>query len=375
MLSVFCSPCRYTQGPNATASLGQEMVTLGLRGPALIVAEPHAVQLLSDTWAESLGKAAIHYRVHAFGGESTVAEVERVKVAAQRIEARVILGAGGGKALDTARAAAADLALPFVSCPTVASTDAPTSALSVIYTEQSMFQELRIFGRNPDLVLVDTRVIAEGPPRMLVAGMGDAMSTFFEARTAVETQSLNMRRGAPTQAAFALAELCYRTLLSDGVDALRAAEAHVVTPAFERVVEANTLLSGLGFESGGLAAAHSIHNGLTAAPETHELLHGEKVAFGVLVQLVLEGRPRQEREEVLTFFAEVGLPMTLADLGLDDVSPETLQRIADLATAAGESIHNEPFEVQPKMVADAILAADALGREWKQSTERYAEVF
>lgn len=375
MLSIFCSPSRYTQGPNATASLGQEMTTLGLRGPALIVAGQHPMRLLSDTWAESLGKAAIRYSIHAFGGESTAAEVERAKAAAQRLGARVILGAGGGKVLDTARAAAADLGLPFVSCPTVASTDAPTSALSVIYTEQRLFQELRIFGRNPDLVLVDTRIIAEGPPRLLVAGMGDAMSTFFEARTAVETQSPNMRRGVPTQAAFALAELCYRTLLTDGVDALRAVEAHVVTPALERVIEANTLLSGLGFESGGLAAAHSVHNGLTAAAETHELLHGEKVAFGVLVQLVLEGRPRQDREDVLTFYSEVGLPMTLADLGLPDIAPETLQQIAEFATAPGESIHNEPFEVRPQMVADAILAADALGREWKQTAERYAETF
>jgi glycerol dehydrogenase len=115
-------------------------------------------------------------------------------------------------------------------------------------------------------VLVDTQVIAQGPRRLLVAGMGDALATWFEARTCLAGHVKNIRGGASTQSALALAELCYRMLLEDGADALRGVQAQVVTPALERLVEANTLLSGLGFESSGLAAAHAVHNGLTAAP-------------------------------------------------------------------------------------------------------------
>src|SRR5262245_40945384 len=133
----------------------------------------------------------------------------------------------------------------------------------LIYTEEDVFQEYRIYGRNPDLVLVDTQVIAKSPPRLLVAGMGAALATWFQAKTSVDGNIKNMRGGASTQSALALAELCYRTLLSDGGDALSAVREKVVTPALERVVEANTLLSGLEFESSGLAAAHAIHNGLT----------------------------------------------------------------------------------------------------------------
>ena len=81
----------------------------------------------------------------------------------------------------------------------------------------------------------------------------------------------NLRGGLSTQSALALAKLCYRTLLADGADALRSVQAQVVTPALERLVEANTLLSGIGFESSGLAAAHAIHNGLTTASATHDL--------------------------------------------------------------------------------------------------------
>jgi glycerol dehydrogenase len=342
------------------------MAALGLEGPVLIIAGKTVIGRLAETWASSLGEAKLQHAVHRFGGECSLAEIERVKSAARECAARTIVGAGGGKVLDTARAAAADLALPVVNCPTVASSDAPCSALSVIYTEEGVFQEYRFYRKNPDLVLVDTQVIAQAPPRLLVAGMGDALATWFEARTCVAGSVKNMRGGGSSQSALALAELCYRTLLADGAAALHAVTTQVVTPAFERLVEANTLLSGLGFESSGLAAAHAVHNGLTAAHQTHPYFHGEKVAFGLLVQLVLEGAPRATVAEVLGFSAEVGLPITLAGIGLDQLTRDQLEPIARRATATGETIHNEPFEVTPEMVADAILAADALGRAWQK---------
>jgi glycerol dehydrogenase len=342
------------------------MATLGMEGPALIVAGRSARSLLSEVWRTSLGEVGIAYHVHAFGGECSASEIERVKGAVREATARVIIGAGGGKVLDTARAAAADFNLPVVNCPTVASSDAPCSALSVVYTDDGSFEQYRIYRKNPDLVLVDTQVIAQSPPRLLVAGMGDALATWFEAKTCVDGNIKNMRGGASTQTALALAELCYRTLLNDGADALRAVQIQVVTPSLDRLVEANTLLSGLGFESSGLAAAHAIHNGLTAVPPTHAFLHGEKVAFGVLVQLMLEGKQRSLVDQVLGFAADVGLPMTLAEVGLGDMTGEMLNRIATRSTAKGETIHNEPFEVRPEIVSDAIRAADATGRAWKQ---------
>jgi glycerol dehydrogenase len=366
MLTVFCSPSRYTQGRNATLSLGKEMATLGLSGPALIVAGNSAIRFLSETWRLSLGEAGFAWQIHRFGGECSIAEIERAKRQAREQGARVIIGAGGGKVLDTARAVAADLDLPVVNCPTVASSDAPCSALSVIYTEDGAVLEYRIYGKNPELVLVDTGVIAQSPSRLLVAGMGDALATWFEAKTCSDGNVRNMRGGGSSESALALAELCYRILLRDGVEALAALRDQTPTLALERLVEANTLLSGLGFESSGLAAAHAVHNGLTAVPQTHSYFHGEKVAYGVLVQLVLEKKSQALIEEVLDFATRVGLPTTLAAIGLADMTSEMLDRIAARSTAAGETIHNEPFRVEPAMVADAIRDADALGREWHQ---------
>lgn len=365
MHSVFCSPSRYTQGKNATEILGAEMVRLGLPGPAFIVSGRSAQRLLAGAWERTFREANLRHLVVSFGGECSLAEIERLKQAATRERAGAIVGAGGGKVLDAARAVAADLGLPVVNCPTVASSDAPCSALSVIYTAEGVFQEYRFYRQNPDLVLVDTQVIAQSPPRLLSAGMGDALATWFEAKTCVDGCVRNMRGGASTQSALALANLCYRILLDDGTEALSAVRTQVVTPALERLVEANTLLSGLGFESSGLAAAHAVHNGLTAAHATHPFLHGEKVAYGLLVQLVLEGKPRRVVEEVLGFATQVGLPITLADIGLADAPRELCRQVAERATAPGETIHNEPFEVRSDMVADALLAADALGRAWK----------
>ena len=170
MLSVFCSPGRYTQGRGATAALGREMTALGLEGPALLIAGKTVISRLADTWKSSLTEAGIHHEVFRFAGACSPAEIERVKAVARQCAARTIVGAGGGKVLDTARAVAADLGLPVVNCPTVASSDAPCSALSVIYTEEGVFQEYRFYRKNPDLVLVDTQVIAQAPPRLLTAG-------------------------------------------------------------------------------------------------------------------------------------------------------------------------------------------------------------
>ena len=160
---------------------------------------------------------------------------------AKEVGADAIVGVGGGKTLDTAKAVAHPAALPLVLVPTIASTDAPTSSLSVIYDDDGAFLEYRFYGRNPDVVLVDTTVIARAPVRFLVAGIGDGLSTFFEADASSTTRKPAMAGGPPLLAAKTLARLCY-----------------------------DTLLSGLGFDSGGLAAAHSIHNGLTVLHETHE---------------------------------------------------------------------------------------------------------
>ena len=160
----------------------------------------------------------------------------------------------------------------------------------------------------------------------------------------------------------ALAELCFDTLMEEGVKAKLALEAGACTEAVERIIEANTLLSGIGFESGGLAGAHAIHNGFTVLEECHSMYHGEKVAFGTITQLVLENVPTDELEDIIDFCIELGLPVTLKELGITDPTPEKIMAVAEAACAPTDTIHNMPFEVTPESVAAAILAADRYGR-------------
>jgi glycerol dehydrogenase len=362
MLSVFCAPSRYVQGRDATLSLGSEMKKLGLTGQVFILASRSAKKLLERVWAETFRESGSPYSIYDFGGECSRKEIDAAKAKASASGAKVVVGAGGGKVLDAARAVASELDLPIVNCPTLASSDAPCSALSVVYTPDGQFESYIFYKRNPDMVLVDTTVIAMAPPRYLVAGMGDALATWFEAQTVIEAKKKNQLGGATTISAAALAHLCFETLINDGLTALRSVESKVVTPALERLVEANTLLSGLGFESGGLAIAHSVHNGLTTVPQTHRFMHGEKVAFGLLVQLIAEGKPQILIDQIIMFCANVGLPICLADIGIKQLNEEVLRSIAERAAAPGETAHNSPFEVTPRLIADAIVSADALGR-------------
>ncbi|MBF0552258.1 MAG: iron-containing alcohol dehydrogenase, partial [Deltaproteobacteria bacterium] len=218
---------------------------------------------------------------------------------------------------------------------------------------------------NPSIVLVDMNIIAHAPSRFLVAGMGDGLATWFEARSCERTQSTNECGGLSLMTGLHLARLCYETLLNNGVSAKIANDAHVVTPALNSIAEANILLSGIGFESSGLAAAHAIHNGLTALNETHSYYHGEKVAFGVLTGLHLTAALPEEVERVYSFCENVGLPTTLADIGLQQTDRVRLMKAAEKACAPGQSIHHEAGDITPEKVLDAMIMADALGRTRK----------
>ena len=141
---------------------------------------------------------------------------------------------------------------------------------------------------------------------------------------------------------------------------MASAEKGVVTKAFENVVEANTLLSGIGFESAGLAAAHAIHNGFTALTgDIHHLTHGEKVAYGTLTQLFLEDRPTEEIDKYIHFYQKINMPTTLEEIHLADASYDDLLAIGKQATMPDETMSEMPFEVTPEMVAQALIAVDS----------------
>ncbi|MEI7750906.1 MAG: glycerol dehydrogenase [Candidatus Omnitrophota bacterium] len=363
MLYAAVFPGRYIQGQNALYELGSEIAHLGKTG--FLICSPTVYKKVLPDLKPRLDDK-IKYHLAVFRGESTDAEIERLSIEAKKERCDVICGIGGGKTLDTAKAVACNLNLPVIIAPTIASTDAPTSALAVIYNEQGIYQRERVLKNNPNVVLVDTTVIADAPIRFLVSGMGDALSTFFEAESCRKKQAKNFAGFRGLLTGYAIAELCYKTLLTYGKLAKKSAETKVFSPALEYIVEANTLLSGIGFESCGIAAAHSIHNGFTVLPQTRAYYHGEKVAFGTLASLFLNERDKTTVDEVYNFCREIGLPVTLAELGLKDISDEAMMKVAEKACASGEFMGNEPVPVGPDDVFSAIKRADAYGRAQEQ---------
>jgi len=361
MIKIMIAPNRYIQGPRVLEETGKFISHLGSR--AFFIGGPTALSIVKEQIAESLDANSIEYQFEAFSGECTRTNAARLSEMARTFGADLVAGVGGGRVLDTAKAVAYELDSALVTIPTVASNDAPCSALSVQHKEDHTLDRFLILKRNPDVVLVDSKVIAGAPTRFFVSGMGDALATWFEAFTCTKSSAKNLPGGITTAAALNLARLCYDTLMEYGVSAKLAVDENAVTPAVERVIEANVLLSGLGFESAGLAAAHGIHEGLQILEGAEGALHGELVAFGTLAQLVMENYSREEIDRVLDFCNDVGLPVTLRQLGVTDRSPENLLKAAEVACLEGLTTHNSYFKIDPDLVLGAIIGANALGED------------
>jgi len=362
MLNKAVFPGKYIQGERALAELPALVELLGKKG--LILASPTSKNKILPAY---IGSSQSEWPdIEVFNGECCESEIKRVSAIIKTSHTDVLIGMGGGKTIDTVKIAADRAGIPVIVVPTIASTDAPCSGCAVIYSEDGVFESVYYQKMNPHVVLVDLNIMASAPTRFLVSGMGDALATWFEARSCKQTQSKNECGGYTTLAALNLARLCYDTLLKYGSEAKADNDNKNVSQALTYIVEANTLLSGIGFESSGLAAAHSIHNGLTVLKETHSFYHGEKVTFGVLTGLYLTGASADEMNTVYSFCEEIGLPTTFHDIGIINTSRENLLPAAIKTCAPTEGIHHEDMEVTPEKVLEAMIAADTMGRSRKK---------
>ncbi len=330
---VFVAPQRYIQGPGVIDDLGRYLSLVPAKRAALLMSE-RGIRSDGVRLVKGLESAGIEHVPSSFRGECSLEEIAVHVDALQGERVDCLIAAGGGKCLDAGKAVAFRLGVPVVIVPTLASNDAPCSAVTALYSPEGVSSGVEFYPINPAIVVVDTRIIAEAPERYLVAGVGDAMATWYEARVCMSNASAANTLGVrPTIASNAIGEACARTLFEQGVAAAQAVAAKTVNEALEAVVEANTLLSGLGFESGGIAAAHGVAQSYTNIPQVEaDFLHGELVAMGTLAQLMLESKP-EEATRVAEFFATVGLPIHLGQLSLDESAERELDLVAKNAMA------------------------------------------
>lgn len=361
MVREFISPSRYVQGKNVLFERIDLIKNLGDK--VLLLADDTVWDIVGQDFARVMEAEGLEVYREPFNGEASDEEVDRVAKLGQGKGSNIVIGLGGGKAIDAAKGIADEIGAATIITPTIASTDAPTSALSVMYSEDGNFTGYRFYKKNPDLVLVDTQVIANAPASFLADGIADASATYVEARANTQSNSTTMAGGRQTIAAVAIAEACRDTLFEYAHQALAAVEENIVTKAVEDIVEACTLLSGIGFESSGLSGAHAIHNAFTAVEgPVHEKTHGEKVAYGVLVQLYLENAPKEVLDKYIEFYQSINMPTTMAEINLDQHPIEDLETIGQAATAEGETIHSMVENPSPTDVVAAIKAVDSYVR-------------
>lgn len=345
------APAQVVRGEEILADQGRVIARLGHR-PLVVGSKRALVQvqpLLVDL--QGLGLAL---QATVYGEDCSESTLVRLGSVAQAHRADLIVGVGGGKALDTAKLLAHQQGCPVVTIPTSAATCAAWTALSNIYSDRGAFRYDVALSRCPDLLILDYDLVKTAPPRTLVSGIGDGLAKWYEASVSSGASQHTLLVSAVQQA---------RVLRDILLQKSAAALSQWGGIDWRDVVDATVLLAGVVGGIGGAqcrtVAAHAVHNGLTQLPTSHSMLHGEKVAYGILVQLRLEEMGGKAalaiaaRQQLIDFYRQIGLPTCLADLNLGDITLRDLQQAADFACREGSDIHHLPFAVTP----DDLMAA------------------
>lgn len=362
MTQIFGSPGRYIQGLGEISRIQKYISWMG--DSFLIISDQYGIQNFGESLRRGLGK---EFKIvfAEFSGMSTQKEAKRLMDIALAEGCKGIIGMGGGKVIDIAKAIANWLKAPIVVLPTIAASDAATTARSVLYNEDGSLDAEVPCDKNPDIVLVDEEIIMNAPVRFLVSGMGDALSTYLAARTCYQGYKDSCFEANLTETAFAIAKLSYQLVMRHGLLAKMACEQRNMTKDLRKIIETNVLLSGLGCENNGGTSDHSYYYGFCGLTHRKErMLHGEYVTFSSLCMLVLEGAAKEELDEVYNFCLSVGLPVCLEDILLGDMTEDEYIVVAQ-GVLSEESTHNHPFKVTEREVIASIKTADCLGRLYK----------
>ncbi|WP_057738220.1 iron-containing alcohol dehydrogenase family protein [Liquorilactobacillus uvarum] len=327
---------------------------------ALHAARPYLPKSFSNT--------QIEYR--KFSGECSLSEINDVTKQIVSDKFQAIVGIGGGKVLDTVKSVAATLQIPVILLPTLVSNCAPWSSLSVHYQDDGTFSDFKTYAHSVDLLLLEEDVLFNSPVNYFVAGLADTLAKYYESELML-TKDFTSGKVALEHAAY-FAQECQQIILNEGEQAITDMLRHTKTKrwleAAETIIVTGGLVGGFSAQYGRATGAHSIHDALTQFPETHAILHGVKVGYGVLVQLALE-KKLEEAQKIWLWLRSLELPTNLAALGLKD-EPEVKEKIAVAAISEDKSIHLLPINITEKAIFDAITDIEELNKKLLREEEK-----
>jgi len=357
LLTLAVAPAKVMRGSNILEAAALEIAKLGSR--PMIVAGNSTIAIAQASLLPILEQQNLQVMPSSYGADCAESSLKALRKIAKEHQADVIIGIGGGKALDTAKLVAHQLQLPVATIPTSAATCAAWTALSNVYSETGAFLYDVALSRCPDLVILDYDLVKTAPQHTLVAGIGDAIAKWYEASVSSGHLEQTLIIAAVQQA-----RVLRDILFQKSATALEKPGSEV----WQEVVDATVLLAGVIGGLGGAqcrtVAAHAVHNGLTHIAG-HSSIHGEKVAYGILVQLRLEEMVQgnqlaaASRQQLLKFYAEIGLPQKLADLGLGNITLGELQTAAEISLAPESDIHRLPFKVASEQLMAAMVSTTA----------------
>ncbi|MES2025640.1 MAG: glycerol dehydrogenase [Pseudomonadota bacterium] len=356
-MRIFAATPRYIQGAGILSDLGKHTVRLGQQ--PFLIADSAVLTLLGKQMESAISSAGMSLGIAEFPGEITHAIITDLTEQARAHGTDVVIGVGGGKAIDAAKGVALSLGIRMISVPTIASNDGPASASIAVYDDQHLMVDVLQLKQNPDLVLVDSAIIAQAPLRFFLAGIGDAISKKFEAEACAKAGAKTLFGAQVSHTGMAVADACYRLIREHAQVAVTAVREQRVTPEVESVIEATVLLSTLSFENGGLSIAHAIARGYSHLPRAAGTLHGDHVAYGLLVQLVLEQREPAMLQELLTFYRDIGLPYRLAHFCKGEPDADEIQLLADSSMLSPSAARFTP-KVDATQLAKAIVTVEKL---------------
>ena len=317
-------PAKYLRKSGILQHTGDYVRPFGRR--CIVSGGRRALAVAGDALCESLDASGVRVGVHLFEGQCCQENIDTIVATCLDHNAEVVVGVGGGRSLDSAKAAASALRVPIICVPTVASTCSAATPAVVLYDAEGRFDRGMTLPDAPNLVMVDPQLIADAPVEYFTPGILDALSKWYE----MEPIYAHMTgTDLHTNGAMRLALLLRDTVHEKGVSAIEAVRRNTVTADLLEMIDLciyqTALIKCLSLSTLRIGVAHAVYNALTCVPAARSHMHGTIVGYGMALQLSALESGDEALRPVLALFQELGSVPSLENLG---VSPT--REITDL---------------------------------------------